>query len=552
MDKLTVKVLGTPIGGVSQIDGDGDGFRTGPDGEDNVPAVTSIVKPLTKTPQKNGFGEMFKNAKAKMGKRSVKDPVSKRDNRGFGWASIAKPKSETDAESSTKVNKIVNADAIDILESAHEDRLLIGVLRQEFHQDQKFHEAVEEKKEEWLSAVKRVKQVLFGEEEKDIAPYGKIDNHYARAVVKARITAQLATDMERLGITDADAYDFVAMHDFVLEKLAGYKPKKGQKADPVSTILKEFIDESVSGLRENPENDMMNRDKMTKLSRILIEQWAWSANNHSPLSLLIQQRAETIIPQLKGGPHNKKFLNTNIFKNGDVEIAQKIADIMGEEERITKVIDAFITAQYVRTQEYFEERGIKEIRLFRGQVGGEPYQKLQQAAMKIPGGKDTYRMEQQLMEMNRQMIKNRRYREDKFGGWQNWKKKFADGDVEARRLFDEHEKLREQLEDLEKRLASIRRAQGEIVLNEDGGLRPLSSFTTNIFTASDFASNEGGVVLTTVVDARDIVATALTGAGCLQENEMIINAPVVNAEIALRVDALLKKYGKPKEYEKYL
>ena len=32
------KVLGTPIGGVSEFDGDGDGFRTGPSGEDNIPA----------------------------------------------------------------------------------------------------------------------------------------------------------------------------------------------------------------------------------------------------------------------------------------------------------------------------------------------------------------------------------------------------------------------------------------------------------------------------------------------------------------------------------
>lgn len=47
MDKLTVKVLGTPIGGVSEIDGDGDGFRTGPTGKDNVPVsprtVTDVI-----------------------------------------------------------------------------------------------------------------------------------------------------------------------------------------------------------------------------------------------------------------------------------------------------------------------------------------------------------------------------------------------------------------------------------------------------------------------------------------------------------------------------
>jgi hypothetical protein len=45
------KVLGTPIGGISDTDGDGDGFRTGPDGEDNIPAplnkITKRAKDIT-------------------------------------------------------------------------------------------------------------------------------------------------------------------------------------------------------------------------------------------------------------------------------------------------------------------------------------------------------------------------------------------------------------------------------------------------------------------------------------------------------------------------
>lgn len=46
------KLLGTPIGGVAQDDGDGDGFRTGPGGKDNVPVVDtnalSRAKDITK------------------------------------------------------------------------------------------------------------------------------------------------------------------------------------------------------------------------------------------------------------------------------------------------------------------------------------------------------------------------------------------------------------------------------------------------------------------------------------------------------------------------
>jgi hypothetical protein len=45
------KVLGTPIGGVSDVDGDGDGMVTGPSGEDNIPAplnkITKRAKDIT-------------------------------------------------------------------------------------------------------------------------------------------------------------------------------------------------------------------------------------------------------------------------------------------------------------------------------------------------------------------------------------------------------------------------------------------------------------------------------------------------------------------------
>lgn len=48
MNKLIVKVLGTPIGGVSRVDGDGDGFVTGPSGKDNIPAIPKAVKKLVR------------------------------------------------------------------------------------------------------------------------------------------------------------------------------------------------------------------------------------------------------------------------------------------------------------------------------------------------------------------------------------------------------------------------------------------------------------------------------------------------------------------------
>lgn len=46
MNKLIVKVLGTPIGGISEVDGDGDGFVTGPSGKDNIPAIPKAVEKI--------------------------------------------------------------------------------------------------------------------------------------------------------------------------------------------------------------------------------------------------------------------------------------------------------------------------------------------------------------------------------------------------------------------------------------------------------------------------------------------------------------------------
>lgn len=39
----SLKILGTPIGGVAEFDGDVDGFSTGPDGEDNVPVAPKKI-----------------------------------------------------------------------------------------------------------------------------------------------------------------------------------------------------------------------------------------------------------------------------------------------------------------------------------------------------------------------------------------------------------------------------------------------------------------------------------------------------------------------------
>jgi hypothetical protein len=71
------KVLGTPIGGVSDTDGDGDGFRTGPDGEDNIPAPQKLIQKIV---QHSGtkYLEMFN--KQRQEQEEIHGDLSKAEN----------------------------------------------------------------------------------------------------------------------------------------------------------------------------------------------------------------------------------------------------------------------------------------------------------------------------------------------------------------------------------------------------------------------------------------------------------------------------------------
>ncbi len=71
------KVLGTPIGGVSDTDGDGDGFRTGPDGEDNIPAPKKLIQKIV---QHSGtkYLEMFN--KQRQEQEKIHGDLSKVEN----------------------------------------------------------------------------------------------------------------------------------------------------------------------------------------------------------------------------------------------------------------------------------------------------------------------------------------------------------------------------------------------------------------------------------------------------------------------------------------
>ena len=69
------KSLGRPIGGVADFDGDGDGFSTGPDGEDNIPAPSSELPEKLTT-------EMLKKMQGQVDPRYLDKDKSPQKNDG--------------------------------------------------------------------------------------------------------------------------------------------------------------------------------------------------------------------------------------------------------------------------------------------------------------------------------------------------------------------------------------------------------------------------------------------------------------------------------------
>ena len=84
-DLIQVKILGKPIGSLGEQDGDGDGFVTGPSGEDNVPAPIAKAKDEAK--------ELWDDVKAKQFKED-----SERALKAAEAAKAAKPPKHTSVE----------------------------------------------------------------------------------------------------------------------------------------------------------------------------------------------------------------------------------------------------------------------------------------------------------------------------------------------------------------------------------------------------------------------------------------------------------------------
>jgi hypothetical protein len=122
----------------------------------------------------------------------------------------------------------------------------------------------------------------------------------------------------------------------------------------IETINEENKDdpyfEAITLYSDNPEN---KPDVVSSLVRA----WATTSNDDYPLSLAIQEVAKKFFEIENSAEWNKPHSK---------ETADKTKDLIA---RFTPVLEAFLKAQYDATQAMFKERGISEVKVYRGMYG---------------------------------------------------------------------------------------------------------------------------------------------------------------------------------------
>ena len=218
---------------------------------------------------------------------------------------------------------------------------------------------------------------------------------------------------------------------------SGYDPEISKEE------LQQFIDEYNLVNQYDPNDSYFvpdtNNDYFMSLYReevasTLVSVWATTSNGDHPISLAIQDIAKDLFG-IQDAPDWK-------FNNQTTEGRKKsVADAVNKlKENQGDVLRAFVQAQYNATQEWFKERGIDKITVYRG----------------IKDAKTT--------------------------------------------------------------------VAGEGLV----GLRPLSSWSTNLSTAIDFTRGKAdtplakSMVFRREVDVKEIFSTPLTGVGCMEEYEVVL------------------------------
>jgi hypothetical protein len=197
----------------------------------------------------------------------------------------------------------------------------------------------------------------------------------------------------------------------------------------------------------------------------LIAQWANSSNDNKPMSLAIQLAAkdEFGLDNTRGWAHG--VLNPKAHWGGDVAknvaaIAEKKAEDLYAKHGT--VLRAFLRAQYEDTQAMLKEQGVKSVSVYRGHTSPPPAQVKADKALKDLGHNVPYdHASPQLTAMV--------------------------GDIDP-------------------------------TIEPDLQMRPLSSWSSSLQSAQQF----GDYMYRAQVPANQVLSTARTGLGCLNEHEWVL------------------------------
>lgn len=274
------------------------------------------------------------------------------------------------------------------------------------------------------------------------------------------------------------------------------------------------------------QDDFVNvADPAERLVNEMLGQWAETSSDHSILARAIQQRTEKAFG-IEGAFHYPDDPDTGL-SNAQV-------DAYAEDHK--DVIDSYVHASYDHTQKTLKDAGVEEMVLYRGM-----------SLMIDESEKSPTRFTFEKMRQPGQMHGEKRelfqLTEDEM--WQKAREHLGDAAVDevlknpmpGANLFAEVVSIAEQATGATMTGGQSRdfKVKPRWDINEELQLQPLSSFSHEYKAAEIFARSGShaqqvkGVIMAMKVPRERIFATAITGAGCLNEGEVIVLGGKANA-----------------------
>lgn len=592
---LLAKVLGRPIGGISDVDGDGDGFVTGPTGEDNVPAPAAAIKPNISKPSmpsvspKPADGETpatpaehLKSILGKIGRR--RKPfrlLDARDTRKTIEELVsddakALVAGEMPQQSLFRIRDNARA-KLHVLGEQHLDAVLaklpleqIQALEKERVETRRVLDAAEAELEEFMrnSPIMRLWVANQGQDGMPGMRY-PIENfgQTRDQVLKAMLVTQIAEDMRKLGVTDDDARH-------VIERLGA--------------IVKNSAEQNQKNHKERFGDEI---SPIVLLADELVKQWARTANDNATPSLVTQIIARQLLPQLHG-LGDEYAQHEKIFKSEAARNAYALAADLVADPIVAKTVTAALQSQWARTQEQLARLAPDgKVTVFRG-FGSEAarrevveqlrargewehddhvsdiYDKVNDAEGIIDAAQE---VQQEQFDLKNEAIQLREEMDDHIEQAQELIEELADIDdstderaseiqyeleelrTRYERALNRHEEIRSTIEDNQERINELvtewNNTQAEMeeiqndaedsMDNENASAKlnvqglPLASYATTQKIANDFARKEGGVVFWDEVPISTVLSTTCTGFGCFLEDEFVVSHPLIRGANAV-------------------